>query len=245
MLEDLNNYCECMIPIDESNSINIKLFPTYAPPPPVKAWHVPVSTVELTAHMDVNWDLTIQRIVPHIDGINSVRRISELADADFKLTKKAISHLLYYGCLIMVDVFQFSAIYACTAEISSLITDLAMQEECANYIADAEAQKVKPAEVAQLYCSLSQGVTLKKWCMENAAKLKGVDIRRFIAFGVVKGFVYRVHKWPVAVGGGPRGGMERWVQGGCCLDEICTELQRSEKEVVAMLETADVQILHR
>ena len=154
------------------------------------------------AHMDVNWDLTMQRIVPHIDGINSVRRISELADADYKLTKKSISHLLYYGCLIMVDVFQFSAIYACTAEISSFMTDYAMQEECVNYIAAAESQKPKAVEVAQLYCSLSQGVTLKKWCMENALRLRGVDLRRLIAFGVVKGFVYRVHKWPVAVGAG-------------------------------------------
>lgn len=33
--------------------------------------------------------------MPFIDGINSVRRISELADADYKLTRKGIEHLLY------------------------------------------------------------------------------------------------------------------------------------------------------
>jgi len=85
VLEDLNNYSECMIPIsgfflalsyiltlgwlmmmmvgiDESNTINIKLFPTYAPPPQVKAFHVPVCTVQLENLMDVNWDLTMQRV---------------------------------------------------------------------------------------------------------------------------------------------------------------------------------------
>lgn len=96
VLEDLNNYSECMIPIsgflalsfllafflsvllacfgmaddddgggagiDESNTINIKLFPTYAPPSQVKAFHVPVCTVQLGLLMDVNWDLTMQRV---------------------------------------------------------------------------------------------------------------------------------------------------------------------------------------
>lgn len=134
ILEDLNNYCECMIPIDESNTINIKLFPRFPPPPPVKAWHVPLSTVRLESLMDENWDLTMQRIIPHVDGIKSVRQIAERADADLNLVKKCIEHLLYYGCLLMLDIFQFGAIYAPTAEISTLIEDKTMQQECASYI---------------------------------------------------------------------------------------------------------------
>lgn len=84
VMEDLNNYSECMIPIsafwdslslrwggladegrdtDESNTINIKLFPTYAPPPPVKPYYVPLCTVQLEVLMDVNWDLTMQRVL--------------------------------------------------------------------------------------------------------------------------------------------------------------------------------------
>lgn len=35
------------------------------------------------------------QIVPFIDGINSVRRIAERAEADFILVKKCIEHLLY------------------------------------------------------------------------------------------------------------------------------------------------------
>src|SRR5690606_6690998 len=117
------------LPADESNTINIKLFPTYAPPPPVEPYHVPVSTIDLSAHLTASWDLTVQRLVPYIDGINSVRRISELANCDYKLTAKAISHLLYYGCLIMADVFQFSATYAITPEVSMLLHERSVMEE--------------------------------------------------------------------------------------------------------------------
>lgn len=40
--EDLNNYGECMIPVDDANTLNMKLFPFHPPPPVVEGWHVPV-----------------------------------------------------------------------------------------------------------------------------------------------------------------------------------------------------------
>lgn len=80
LMEDLNNYCECMIPIgmsmtfsfgiiiclhlytDDLNTLNIKLFPIYPSPPAVKAWQVPLFTLRYQAFMDENWDLTMQRV---------------------------------------------------------------------------------------------------------------------------------------------------------------------------------------
>lgn len=80
LMEDLNNYCESMIPIgmflslsccaywglltepDDLNTLNVKLFPVYPAPPPVKAWQVPLFTVRYQAFMDENWDLTMQRV---------------------------------------------------------------------------------------------------------------------------------------------------------------------------------------
>lgn len=78
LMEDLNNYCECMIPIgmsshnfpqtgtnqdaDELNTLNIKLFPVYPNPPTVRAWQVPLFTVRYQAFLDENWDLTLQRV---------------------------------------------------------------------------------------------------------------------------------------------------------------------------------------
>ncbi|KAJ5308782.1 hypothetical protein N7508_004161 [Penicillium antarcticum] len=300
LMEDLNNYCECMIPIDELNTLNIKLFPIYPSPPPVKAWHVPLFTLRYQAFMDENWDLTMQRIVPHINGINSVRIISILADTDFSLTCRAIRHLLYYGCLFLLDIFSFAAIYAPTAQISATIgSDEAMQLECARYVnlrfaphfpigpssplppslipggssangsgtgplsssltdqapslsrddSRFDAEEIwpllgppeeadtttnhtndstnpalssssdtstalsnnqtiplhKPAIVdgvalVELYASLKQGQSVKQWYAQHSRTLTNIDIRRFITFGVIKGFLYRVHKYACATG---------------------------------------------
>ncbi|KAJ6125339.1 Nitrogen permease regulator 2 [Penicillium samsonianum] len=277
LMEDLNNYCECMIPIDELNTLNIKLFPIYPSPPPVKAWQVPLFTLRYQAFMDENWDLTMQRIVPHINGVNSVRIISVLADTDFSLTCRALRHLLYYGCLFILDIFSFSAIYAPTAQFNTTIgSDEAMQLECARYVnvrfaphpptgpssplpptlvptaspnsstgtaalsssltdpassltreeSRFDAEEIwpllgpeenpstspttpntlhKPAIVdgvglVELYASLKQGQSVKQWYAAHSRSLANIDIRRFITFGVIKGFLYRVHKYACATG---------------------------------------------
>ncbi|KAI9820133.1 MAG: Nitrogen permease regulator 2 [Thelocarpon impressellum] len=267
VLEDLNNYCECMIPIDEFNTVNIKLFPLYPPPPAVRAWHVPLSTVRLESLMDVNWDLTMQKIVPFIDGINSVRRIAELADTDYKLVKKCVEHLLYYGCLLMLDVFQFGAVYAPTPEIDMLLEDAAMQDECAAYIASS-GPPLPPADIVALYMSLHVRLPLRVWAVEYAAAVASIDLRRFITFGCIKGFLYRVQKYAFAPPGlalgrrhhrqhshglsASRPGdipalpLARFLDGTHCFDEICAEMQCSEKELLRKLKTmGDVQVIHR
>ncbi|KAL5339088.1 nitrogen permease regulator 2-domain-containing protein [Aspergillus crustosus] len=280
LMEDLNNYCECMIPIDELNTLNIKLFPVYPNPPPVRAWQVPLFTVRYQAFLDENWDLTMQRIVPHINGVNSIRIISLLADTDFSLTCRAIRHLLYYGCLILLDIFSFSAMYAPTALFSSTIAaDETMQQECARYVntlfassltvptaptaiptgfdkdelwppigdptsslgtdsimtsatenlsptatpslantstlipstagsvtgplprqSPTNREVVDGVGIVELYASLKQGQSLKQWYLQHSRLLTHIDIRRFITFGIIKGFLYRVHKYAIATG---------------------------------------------
>lgn len=137
IFQDLNNYLECCIPIDSANSVDIKLFPILPPPLNLKAYQVPLSTVKLTLLIDVNWDPTMMKIIPFINGLNSVKRISELADADYMLTKNCIQHLMHYQCISMVDIFQFNNIYAPTSDIGDFLKSAGMAEECQAYIISA------------------------------------------------------------------------------------------------------------
>ncbi|KAL0264330.1 Nitrogen permease regulator 2 [Diplodia seriata] len=311
ILEDLNNYCECMIPIelqDDSNTINLKLFPTRLPPAPVHAWHVPLLTIDIdmyTAPSAMNphsfsnrcatlsSDLTLTRILPYIDGINSVYFISQLADTDIGLTRKAIQHLVYYDCVVLLDIFQFGAMYAPTPLIAHFFTDEAALAECARYVriprfldasisnetatlpeelrrdshkpshghsrktsvgstlggstatttaagsptqatfvhnrahrsstigthssaaltnftanlALAPNQPVVSSDaLIQLYSSMRQGVTLRAWVLENTILLTHIDVRRLVTFGVIKGFLYRVHKYAITTSAGALAG---------------------------------------
>ncbi|KEQ88522.1 nitrogen permease regulator 2 [Aureobasidium pullulans EXF-150] len=259
VLEDLNCYCECMIPIDDSNTLNLKLFPTRSPPPPIQIYHVPLSTVRFSSLQTNTWDLTVQRIIPFIDGINSVQKIAVLADTDLTLTRRALAHLLYYGCILMLNTFHFGAIYAATAEIGVFVEDTKMQDECRRYIVTPHSpfknsiigssssatnqnqhqnttntsnqsssfanlsssfaaskyhkssnlnpstsgptspQPPSRATVLHLYSSLRQGLPLRDWCLAHASSLAYIDVRRFITFGIIKGFLYRSHRYAIAL----------------------------------------------
>lgn len=137
--QDLNNYSECCIPIDSATSVDIKLFPVLPPPVDLHAYQVPVLTVKLHLFVDVACDPTMIRILPYINGVNSVRRISELADADYSLTKQCIQHLMHYQCIILVDIFQFSNIYAPTNRIGEFLRAKGMAEDCQAYVVSANS----------------------------------------------------------------------------------------------------------
>ena len=190
--------------------------------------------------------------------MNSISHIAQLADTDLSLTRRAIQHLVYYGCLVLLDIFSFGAIYAPTAEIGGFVVDADVKEECMRYVrvprlrmgsnakmmrvgSDVEKSRdergsisssashhsetvesvLNPSEfdshiasskndesddrwqidhetLITLYTSLRQGLTLKNWVLENLDLLSGIDVRRFITFGIIKGFLYRVHKYAIA-----------------------------------------------
>ena len=89
-----------------------------------------------------------------------------------------------------------------------------MQAECGRYLAlsqgegiesekqekqeeheDEEKKTLTGTQLTELYLSLRQGHSVKTWCMEHAEAVGKMDVRRFITFGVIKGFLYRVHKY--------------------------------------------------
>lgn len=61
-------------------------------------------------------------------------------------------------------------------------------------------QVVDGVGIVELYAALKQGQSVKQWYSQHSRELANIDIRRFITFGVIKGFLYRVHKYACATG---------------------------------------------
>ncbi|KAI0536811.1 nitrogen permease regulator 2-domain-containing protein [Xylaria digitata] len=261
--EDLNNYGECMIPVDEGNTINMKLFPYHAPPPPVHGWHVPVPKTKLAEIVDSTWDLTLQRIIPHVDGVNDVRRIAWLADVSLPLTQCALQHLLYYDTILLLDMFFFGSCYALRPGIHDFVSNRAsLIDECAAYVCilppmtssmgdsstenmtsstaslniqgmattrhhgtadpsttprphveipsrpttsstiSLSSTRVSHYQLVKLMTTFCVGRSVMEWVRLHQEAgfdvLHHVDVRRLVQFGVIKGLLYRVHKYAVS-----------------------------------------------
>lgn len=248
VLEDLNGHGECRIPIiDDEVTLNIRLFPQYSQPQKVKDWQVPLPLLPLKKMVDSNWDLTVQRVIPHIDGIASVKQISERSDVDPLLVAKCVQHLLYYNCLILTDIFHFSAIYATTPELSVLNFNEALKAECLEYVARSSTERrLDWPAVFELYASLRSTITLKEWLRSNYPSAKYLDIRRFISFGVVRGFLYRIHTFPFLAEENRRTSLTVLADGTKHLDEICTRMNQSYQHVMNDLQShGQVRLIHR
>ncbi|KAK5637217.1 hypothetical protein RRF57_012929 [Xylaria bambusicola] len=257
--EDLNNYGECMIPVDDGNTINMKLFPYHAPPPPVHGWHVPVPKTKFADIMDSTWDLTLQKIIPHVDGVNDVRRIAWLADVSLPLTQCALQHLLYYDTILLLDMFFFGSCYALRPGIHDFVSNRSnLMDECAAYVCISppgpsssennmtsstasltipglnpstrfhdpstiprltvdntssrpttsstvslsSGRRVSHYQLIKLMTTFCVGRSVMEWVRLHQESgfdvLRHIDVRRLVQFGVIKGLLYRVHKYAVS-----------------------------------------------
>ncbi|KAJ4497989.1 nitrogen permease regulator 2 [Lentinula lateritia] len=201
LYEDLNSYSETSISIDQFNSIELKIFPFYPNPPAVKDWMVPIALINLVRRIEDNWDLTMSKVYSLDAGVNHVSRIAHLADCDVNLTREAISHLLYYQVIMTIDIFQYSNMYTLRKSIQWLADEAHVKEECGPY-------STKPGEsyrfpipdwpkLLHLYSRMKPGRTVLEWLEEYKVQELGIDVRRFTSFGVIKGFLRRVHRYPI------------------------------------------------
>ncbi|TDZ20263.1 Nitrogen permease regulator 2-like protein [Colletotrichum orbiculare MAFF 240422] len=258
--EDLNNYGECMIPVDDANTINMKLFPHHATPPQVRGWHVPVAKMKFSDIVDPTWDLTMQKVVAHIDGVNDVRRIAWLADVSLDLAKLALRHLLYYDTVLLLDMFFFGSCYAPRPGVHDFVADRdGIVDECAAYVCIHARQRVSSFMLIKLMTSFCVGKSVTEWLRGHQEAgfdvLRYVDVRRLVQFGVIKGCLYRVHKYVVskqylaalatgqarpvaaAAGGDP---LQKYTDGCHSFDQIVTERNLTDGEIMDKLKSLPV-----
>lgn len=98
-----------------------------------------------------------------------------------------------------VDIFQYSNMYTTTPSFARLTADEAVQTECGSYVTRQGSLVADWPMLAGLYAKLRPGTTVHKWCEAHRITERGIDPRRFVTFGVIKGFLRRVHRWPIVL----------------------------------------------
>ncbi|KAI9032463.1 nitrogen permease regulator 2-domain-containing protein [Hyaloraphidium curvatum] len=201
LIEDLNKYHECRIPIDDNNSLNLKVFPKYPDPVEVRDQDVPLLLVDLAANPNPYWDLTLRHLLPFFNGVDHVKKIAAKADTDLNLVKIAVQHLMHYRCAMLVDIFQFSNVYVVNKGIKRLLRDHDLRRQCLEFVScdpDEAGAAPRPtlSQVFMLYAAFRDGATVQQWMSDNDLAGTAVDIRRLVVFGVAKGFLRRVHRYP-------------------------------------------------
>lgn len=142
--------------------------------------------------------MALQQVIPKIDGINYVKRISIESNVELAIVKNALKQLLYYQCIKMIDIFLHSNIYITTSKIHELAFDANLQQECVEYVRQQDiSQAPQFQKLFALYCSIQPGLRICDFKVLYGKSLICINVRRFIAFGLIHGFLRRVHRYPV------------------------------------------------
>jgi len=121
---------------------------------------------------------------------------------------------------------------------------------CADYVCQSNQLVPSKNTLVSLYASLKLDMTLKKWAEETNISSHNIDLRKFIIFGILNGFISRVHKYPLKLSKNKKGPMphtkdtyfEQMLNGQTSVDEICCTLSQNQDSVDLLLKS-DNQIV--
>lgn len=241
IMKDLNETGMCTIPINQSNTIYLRVLQVTDDPPPVEDFHVPIFIVDQSGFMSSQWDLTTQQILPYIDGFNHVTRIASEADVEISMVKACLQNMVYYGIVMLIPIFQYANIYTVTPDIRNLAESSRLQEECIKYVARNENSPPTFRSIFMLYCGLAPGITVRDLCTRFNPHTLRVDERKLIQFGVMKGLIRRLHKYPIQLSSGNYTStryraLAGYFNGLNSYDEICCKTGLSYQELEEKVE---------
>ena len=121
LLISLNNGEANMI-LDSANTLHLKLFQPPKPP----AHPVPDHAVPILLRRDwqvqmYDWDLAINWVVLHIDGVDNAKTISVKSEVDLEMVRACLRVLKHHGVIAIVDMFFYSNRYEATERASALL----------------------------------------------------------------------------------------------------------------------------
>jgi hypothetical protein len=113
---------ECNLLLDKATALNLKLF--HPPKPqasPVHQYQVPILLRRDLQLQMYEWDLAINWVIMHIDGITNARQISIKAEVDLEMVLACLRVLKHHNVIHVVDMFMYTNRYEFTEKAAAIL----------------------------------------------------------------------------------------------------------------------------
>ena len=209
-------------------------------PPVIEDWHVPVPLANLDNFKTYSSDLIVLKVMNSIDGRKNIKYIKNEVNVSDNNIRLCLKHLFYQGLIEFIDLFHATNIYRITGKINSLLNDLA--SESVQWL--CKLPELNEIDVFNYYCLLSDK-TISDFLEENPEFILKFDIEMFIAYGLLKKVIRRVHKYWIENNSKRQvhkssEKIERMIEkgmlkGNICMDEICTYFDVQQRTIESLL----------
>jgi len=102
---------EAFVEVDPANYLAFKLHEAPVQPRKLGEYEVPMLLYDRELTASLPWDVSLQHVLPKIDGIRSIKSIAQESDMDIVTVSMALRILLFYRCIIMTSVFRFNNVF--------------------------------------------------------------------------------------------------------------------------------------
>jgi nitrogen permease regulator 2-like protein len=235
IMKDLNEKRTCTI-VEGETTIYLKIVRIAEDPPEVNDFQVPILRPEFKNMSLDSWDLTTQQVLPFINGVYHVSRIAALSDVENSLVKSCVQNLVYYDVVELLPLFKYSNIYMCTRNLQNLTKHPHLGQECLAFVTlNHEFPTPNMYDVFKLYSQMTHGVNLKTLCIRLSPRLKNIDERKLVEFGIKHNLIRTINKFPIFTGSIPNT-RQRLYNGLNQLDEICCKTGLSVQKVEELID---------
>lgn len=243
--DDLNKTGKCSIPINASNTIYLNVIRVYPMPPQVQDQDVPIFTERKFPILPTDWDITMQQILPYIDGFRHVAKIAVEAGVEICLVKAFIQNMVYYGVVTLIPIFMYTNVYTPTPKLNELAENCRLQDECTKYVARQGCHRPFFRSIFMLYCQLTPETNVKTLCLRHNPRAIGIDERKLIQFGLMKGIIRQLQKYPIHLSSDAAvkdKTLLKYFNGNYSFEEICCKTGRSYQELEERVEDPSVVV---
>eukprot|EP00106_Octopus_bimaculoides_P020663 XP_014788105.1 PREDICTED: nitrogen permease regulator 2-like protein [Octopus bimaculoides] len=211
VLQALNTHGMCHVPMSKSTTIHLKVTSRITMPPAVADHDVPILVKDSGSISE--WDLTTKQVRLH----------------------------QHYGVIKLISIFQYSNVHATTPEIYRLSEDKDLQDECVRYVRTQGHSLPEFKDIFHLLCEMNPGTTVRDICCQFNPRALRIDERKLIQFGLIKGLIRRIHRYPVKIHNiniQPRlQTLYHYFNGLHSYDEICGRMGMSYNELDELIES--------
>ena len=194
---------EVYLYLDQANYLCLRLFSSnhHMMPLPLSDVDIPIFLVhDPSALSYLPWDISIQHLIPCIDGFSSIQKIAKEAAMDIECVKNCLRVLVYYKCLIISDVFQFSNCYTLTENNHSLLSDRSSLESIQSFAAFDRKKLPSISQILRFTFALMPHISIGEMlATRSELVLEGMDIRKLLAILQSYQVIRRIKKYPVSI----------------------------------------------
>lgn len=253
MFMDLSEKGESVIEVDLEDdkivTLYFKLCPLYrgCEPPEIEYHMVPmfIREVELTERLIEKMDVLSQKIIPQIDGINTVREIAIVLELDPSLVARCVRNLHFYECVSLVPIFLYFNTYVATERVHDFYKNKKEIDECLEFVkiqsvyAEDGSEIPMPtpqfSDVFRLYLSMKCGKTIGEWVDNENPKSMGIDEHRLVQFGMHHQFLRKLSVYPLCKVTPGNNSLLKACNGKTSLDEISLRHNVDPREMWTLL----------